>query len=197
MADVDRRVRRTRTALHEALLALMAEKGYDAVTVQDIIDRADVGRSTFYNHFTDKRDLMQSGFDDLGAVLARPGRSPARRHRLFRFSLAMFEHTHEQQHLVRALVSRSGSSPVHERLHEILGETVRVELDAVVARSPGARQPDDLIVAYVVGAFLAVVASWLSTAPEKTPEEIDGLFHTLVAPGTRAALHLDSPGPGR
>lgn len=63
--NTDRRVRRTRRALHDALLTLMTEKSFDAVTVQDIIDRADVGRSTFYSHFTDKRDLLDSGFEDL------------------------------------------------------------------------------------------------------------------------------------
>ena len=62
MVDTDRRVRRTRRALHDALLTLMTEKSYDAVTVQDIIDRADVGRSTFYSHFTDKRYLLDFGF---------------------------------------------------------------------------------------------------------------------------------------
>ncbi|MEZ7237505.1 TetR/AcrR family transcriptional regulator [Rhodococcus sp. GXMU-t2271] len=54
----DRRVRRTRTELHRALIELLTEKGYDRVSVQDILDRADVGRSTFYHHFRDKDDLL-------------------------------------------------------------------------------------------------------------------------------------------
>ncbi|MGW6725945.1 TetR/AcrR family transcriptional regulator [Nocardia sp. NPDC055029] len=54
----DRRVRRTRDTLHRALIELMIERGYDRVTVSDIIDRADVGRSTFYAHFRDKDDLL-------------------------------------------------------------------------------------------------------------------------------------------
>ena len=61
----DRRIVRTRKLLHESLLALMIEKGYEAVTIQHIIDRANVGRSTFYSHFLDKQDLLQSGFDQL------------------------------------------------------------------------------------------------------------------------------------
>jgi AcrR family transcriptional regulator len=55
----DRRVRRTRQALQDALFTLMTEKGYDAVTVQDTIDRADVGRSTFHSHYADKDELLQ------------------------------------------------------------------------------------------------------------------------------------------
>lgn len=54
----DRRVRRTRDSLHRALIELMIERGYDRVTVSDIIARADVGRSTFYAHYRDKDDLL-------------------------------------------------------------------------------------------------------------------------------------------
>ena len=67
----DRRVRRTRAALREALLALMTEKGYEAVTVQDLIDRADIGRSTFYSHFTDKTDLLHDMLTEM-RTLAEP-----------------------------------------------------------------------------------------------------------------------------
>ena len=56
--DKDRRVRRTRNALIDALLELIAERGYDRTTVQDILDRANVGRSTFYTHFYNKEDLF-------------------------------------------------------------------------------------------------------------------------------------------
>src|SRR5258707_301232 len=63
----DRRVRRTRRALREALVALIVERGYEKVTVQDVLDRADIGRSTFYAHYRDKDDLFGSCFDDLRA----------------------------------------------------------------------------------------------------------------------------------
>ncbi|MFE3195659.1 TetR/AcrR family transcriptional regulator [Nocardia sp. NPDC059240] len=58
LADGDRRVRRTRMALHRALIELMQQQPYTRITVRDIIDRADVGRSTFYAHYRDKDDLL-------------------------------------------------------------------------------------------------------------------------------------------
>ena len=61
----DRRIQRTYKILHEALVELILEKGYDKVTVQDVIDRANVGRSTFYSHFKDLEDLFLRGFDNL------------------------------------------------------------------------------------------------------------------------------------
>jgi AcrR family transcriptional regulator len=56
---VDRRTQRTRHQLGRALVGLVEEKRFDDITVQDVIDRADVGRSTFYTHFRDKEDLLR------------------------------------------------------------------------------------------------------------------------------------------
>src|ERR671911_1971150 len=69
-APIDRRVRRTQELLRGALMALIMEKGYDRITVQDILDKADIGRSTFYAHYRDKEDLLLAGFEDIRAALA-------------------------------------------------------------------------------------------------------------------------------
>ena len=61
----DRRVRRTRKLLHDAFLELVIEKGYEKITIQDILDRADVGRSTFYVHYRDKEALLTASFDGM------------------------------------------------------------------------------------------------------------------------------------
>src|SRR5512134_762137 len=61
----DRRVQRTRQSLQDALVELIVEKGYEDITIQDVIDRANVGRSTFYTHFLDKEDLFLSEFEGL------------------------------------------------------------------------------------------------------------------------------------
>src|SRR5690242_13310 len=61
----DRRIQRTRQLLLDSLIQLILEKGYESITVQDIIDRANVGRSTFYSHFQDKEDLLLSGFESM------------------------------------------------------------------------------------------------------------------------------------
>src|SRR5437899_3343596 len=64
-ATMDRRIPRTRAMLQHALTSLILKKGYDAITIQDICDKANVGRSTFYAHYTSKDDLKRSGFAHL------------------------------------------------------------------------------------------------------------------------------------
>src|SRR5204863_8822645 len=74
---LDRRIRRTRERLGDAMLALLEEKGFDAITVQDVLDRAQVGRSTFYVHYRDKDDLFLSDleefFESMGSFIERSG----------------------------------------------------------------------------------------------------------------------------
>src|SRR5215831_18967242 len=92
----DRRIHKTKSLLHEALGSLIREKPYDAIVVQEILDRANVGRSTFYMHFRDKDDLLASSIHDmLGSIHATPLASSGQRHeRIIRFSLPFFEHIH-------------------------------------------------------------------------------------------------------
>jgi hypothetical protein len=65
MENVDRRIRGTQKSLHDALISLVFEKNYDSITVQEILDRADVGRAKFYAHFKGKDELLISGARDL------------------------------------------------------------------------------------------------------------------------------------
>jgi AcrR family transcriptional regulator len=180
----DRRVRRTRAAIQHALTGLIIEKGYDAVTVTDIIDRADVGRSTFYTHFTDKRDVLDDSIAGLGEFL-RAHRDTSGQ--LFGFSLAMFEHADEQRPLLQALLGRRGGTVLHDRIAEMLTDLVGEELAArTTGRKPAV--PIDLVVAGVVGAYLALVARWADNDEVRTPQQMNAAFHRLVRPGVEAIL---------
>lgn len=181
----DRRVRRTRRMVQEALVALILEKGYDAVTVTDIIDRADVGRSTFYAHFSDKRDVLYSNLDELAFLHPKPREETGE---LFAFSLPMFEHVREQRRLVRALLGRRGGGHVVEHGEQLLTAIVKDELLAAGARASAAL---DLLVVCVVGAFMGLLRAWLDDETTATPAELDAAFRAAVVPGVRAALGRD------
>ncbi|MCK2215853.1 TetR/AcrR family transcriptional regulator [Actinomadura sp. ATCC 31491] len=184
----DRRVRRTRRLVQEALVALILEKGYDAVTVTDVIHRADVGRSTFYAHFADKRDVLFSNLDELDFL--RPG-PVGEGGRLFAFSLPLFEHAHERRRLLRALLGRrGGGNQVLARGEELLHALVHDELRAAGARPSAAL---DLLATCLAGAFLALLRSWVDGATTATPAELDAAFRAAVEPGARAFLAAAGP----
>ncbi|MEV0197123.1 helix-turn-helix domain-containing protein [Nonomuraea sp. NPDC050691] len=178
----DRRVRRTRRMVQEALVALILEKGYEAVTVTDLIDRADVGRSTFYSHFTDKQDVLLSNLDELAFLHPAPADGSGE---LFAFSLPMLEHVREQERLVRALLGRRGGGPVHVHGERLLADLVREELLAAGAPASAAL---DLLVVCVVGAFMGLLRAWVDGETTASPAELDAAFRAAVEPGVRAVL---------
>src|SRR5262245_63211196 len=123
----DRRVQRTRKLLQDALMALILEKGYEAVTIQDIIDRANVGRSTFYAHFLDKQQLLLSGFEQLRVELAQQQHAAVdvSGERGLGFSLAMFEHACSYRPVWRALIGTQGGAVVRKQMQQMLTDLVR------------------------------------------------------------------------
>src|SRR5713226_7645962 len=107
MRKEDRRVRRTRESLHKALISLALEKNYDSITVQEVLDRADVGRSTFYVNFKSMYELLISGLDDLQITLNSAHQyqrtSAKRNERVIAFSSAMFDHANGYRNVYLAL----------------------------------------------------------------------------------------------
>jgi len=75
----DRRIQKTQRALREALTSLIGEKPYDDIAVKEILDRANVGRSTFYMHFRDKDELLLSGIHDIIGTVPRRVKAGAQR----------------------------------------------------------------------------------------------------------------------
>src|SRR5262245_6822900 len=88
----DRRVRRTKSSLHDALIGLAREKPYGDIAVKEILDRADVGRSTFYTHFGDKDELLESSIEELLRAAEGVPQSGDGLERILAFSLPVLEH---------------------------------------------------------------------------------------------------------
>lgn len=183
----DRRPERTRRSLRNALIELMTEKPYESITVEDVINRADVGRSTFYNHYTDKDALLADNLAGLRSILEQAAPAePATRRRLVRFSLPFFRHVHDEQRLARALFGNAGGGAVLREIEHLLGEVIRGELADLFGTDPPPRAPEGAVVAYLVGAYLHLLSWWVSTDTPISPEQVDRIFQTLVTPGIRA-----------
>ena len=196
----DRRVRRTRRNLAEALVGLILERGYERVTVQDILDRADVGRSTFYAHFRDKEALLLSCFDGLGEELARdldemtPGRMPQDPAQP---SLAIFSHASRHRKVYRALCGRQGGPVVQRHLHDLLAGLVTTHLAPHLA-TPEARVPAPVVTEHYVSALLGVLTWWVRQDFPYQPAEMARMFGLLANPGVMTAIgRLPYPEPNQ
>lgn len=185
---IDRRVARTRELLHQALMSLILEKEYEEITVADICDLANVGRSTFYAHFTCKDDLRRHGVDHVRRAIVDQHREAVAinghlQGRPFAFSLSMLEHARGHLDRHRALVGSDGSSVVLATVRQTLSDLVRDELAAVEVEDSAHAIPRDLVVHYVVGAFMDVLTWWLDGGAKLPPEKIDAMFRRLATEG--------------
>ena len=190
----DRRVQRTQQVLRMALVSLIEEKGVEALTVQDIIDRANVGRATFYAHFDNKEDLLVSGFDGLRAVLKELQRQEHMRtassdERLFAFSHEMFAHIADYRKVFRAMVGKRSGALVQQLLQKIVADLVRDDLNSMVERREERSAPAEAVVQFVTGGFFGVAMLWATGKLPLSVEEVNALFRRLVMPGVKAALH--------
>jgi len=189
---IDRRIVRTRATLQHALNSLILKKGYETITIKDICDAANVGRSTFYAHYTSKDDLKRSGFEPLRRLLAdRQKEALATRgdikDRSFGFSLTMFEHARDHKDHYRALVGGRGGTVSLGTIREMLSGLVRDELAVAVDNNSPDGIPRDLVVQYIVGAYMAVLTWWLDGGAKLSPQRIDAMFRRLATEGSLVA----------
>ena len=195
---VDRRVRRTRELLRSALISLILEKGYERVTVRDIIDRADVGRSTFYAHFRDKDDLLLSGFDELREALrAAMALYEREEHELpgegLETTRALFEHVAAHRPLYQGLASSRAGALVLRRARAELVALTRGHFERVVAhRRATPTVPLEILAEHTVGALLAVLTWWLDSGSARSAQEMAATFERLATPTLHAGLGLGS-----
>jgi AcrR family transcriptional regulator len=187
----DRRIGKTRRALKEALTDLILEKGYEAVTVQDIIDRADIGRSTFYAHFVDKDDLLLAILVDLQVpgpdTSSRHGDEPA-----FGWTLELFRHFGSGRRLFKAVAGSQSGTLARLEMTRWLEDLARAEL----SRLRAARRLDaarlETVVRFLVGTFIGFMDWWVREENEQlSAETVDHAFRSLVMPGIANVLDLD------
>ena len=195
----DRRSQRTRRLLTAALVELMFEKRFEDISVQDILDRADIGRSTFYGHFSSKEALLYSSLGDmlhgLELHMAEEGDAQGASDApgggiILLPSLGLFRHIKQHQRLYRALFSSSSLEPVTQNLQQQLAQVVARNLRARAAGPPGRPPavPLPILADFAAGAFLTLLRSWLEGNDAYTPEQVDAMYQQMVLPGVRAAL---------
>jgi AcrR family transcriptional regulator len=192
---MDRRAQRTRDVLHQALITLIIEKGYDVITVQDIIDRANVGRSTFYAHYVGKQDLLLSGLknlkEDLAAHQCGAGiRKGNFRENGFGFSLALFEHVDSHRKVYHAIVGRQTGTVIISELRDLLADLVRNDLKTIPSKEWSSDVPQNAMVDFIVGGLIALITWWLDERSKLPPTELDLIFRRLALAAFKSGKDL-------
>ena len=187
----DRRVRRTRGLLHEALFGLIGEKDYDRISVSEILERANIGRSTFYMHFRDKDDLFASAIQEtIESMRAADPASGNPVGPIMGFSRAVFEHIDSNRAAGGARMGRRGRAILHEHLRAVLARWIRDEMaraTQVRARPPRGGIPTELVAQHVASTLVLVLDWWVDSDCASSPAEADALFRALVLPALSAA----------
>ena len=175
----DRRSQRTRQALSEALVQLIQEKDYSTITVSDIIERANVGRSTFYAHYTDKDDLLRDQMDRVIEFLSQA--SPDSQEFPYFPSLGFLQHVGgDHYELYTALVWGPGMDLITKHLQKSLSQRVEQGLQT---NGQDYQVPLPILANFITGSFLNLLKWWLENKRIYSPEQMDEIFKKITLPG--------------
>jgi len=181
------RVRRARERLLEAMLVVSGERGYEQVSVQDVIEAAHASRATFYKHFKDKDDCFAQAYHDAAEWLYRrligvAKRQPGWREGLRAGMAELLEFCANQPSLARALLVEThaaGGAALAE--HNLLMERLSHAIDRARREIPSRQAPPPVTATFMVGAIETLVRTKLmSDEPETAPEMLPGLLHFVV-----------------
>ena len=178
-AGHDRRVLKTRAALRDAMLALMAARGWDDMTIQEICDTANVGRSTFYVHYQCKEDLLSEAMNDLrDMILAKPAHAEGPG---LQFLAGLLDHMAEQRDVFKAAVGRRSGHGVARQFKKMVFQLVEIELER--RRHPALSTP--WVARFVAGGIVEAMAWWVDAAEPPSigtmVSELDELAQSALA----------------
>lgn len=198
---IDPRIERTQEALRSVFMALIEEKGYDVISVQEITDRARLNRATFYLHYRDKQDLLihwsEAVFDRLveeagpidreNLVLQKPPRQ----------LVVVFKHVAEYRDFYRVVLGKSGVPAFAAQMREYLVAFTLARFDSLRALYPDAMPiiDDRFISEYVAGALLGIIIWWLENGLPHSPEYMADRFSWLTIAGTYRMMGIEPPSP--
>jgi AcrR family transcriptional regulator len=191
---MDRRVQKTRKLLQDALVDLVSEKGLESVTIQDILDRANVGRSTFYTHFQDKYELLHSCFEELGKLFEHSGswsieglKNPEVSN-YSNFILSIFQLVGRNQRLFKALMGSQGIAIFNPPIYDHLFTFMYQSLKPVKSGEKQASLQTEIAAHYLVSAFIGLLRWWVEKDMPCSAEEMGKLFKQISLNGFKDVL---------
>ncbi|HXZ04209.1 MAG TPA: TetR/AcrR family transcriptional regulator [Ktedonobacteraceae bacterium] len=178
----DRRSLRTRNLIIDAMLELLFEKRYESITVQDILDRADIGRSTFYTHYYDKEDVLASIAEEMLGTFSQQFSQRNVEQEILP-GLELFEHVQQHSQYFQAMLRGYAGEVLWDATQNALSNIIEQALVATYGSKPSPSIPWSLIAQYLSGAFLSLLRWWLNAEMPYTPEQMEKIFQQLALPG--------------
>ena len=191
---VDRRIVRTRLAIREALVELINDKGFDALTVSDLVRQANINRGTFYLHYKDKFDLLEQTeteiLQEIQHIFLRTNSLQAgdfnNNDALQRLVIMMLEYVKEHADLMDAFLGLQGNYSFITRIRRMMEENL--ELGALTGlKRENLSVPQEYLIAYVLHAHLGVLQAWLAAGCKEPPQEIASILFRLSFDGPMRA----------
>jgi AcrR family transcriptional regulator len=188
----DRRTRRTQSNLTHAMVDLVAQRSFDDFTVQELIDRADVGRSTFYSHFRGKEDLFRTSWEGFIRLLADKIDWQKAGKNSFMPVTFLFDHLKDVQPFYRGLVRSGKTDALFRTGIDQLSEKIAAALQA---RAKGLITiPIPILSNYLASELFMLLQWWLDERMPYPPQRMDEIYHRLVNPTIASALRpLQTP----
>lgn len=185
---MDRRQQKTRAAIFSAFGALLARKSYHNITVQEIIDGANIGRSTFYAHFETKDDLLRALCGELFDHIIRSATDCTHTHGLYSDGSApesvfchLLQHLQENDNNILGLLSCESSEIFLRCFKDSLNGLIRMQFADQTLRRRSSL-PDDFLINHISGSFVEMVLWWIKGRMRQTPEELDRYFRAVIEP---------------
>jgi AcrR family transcriptional regulator len=180
----ERRRLRTRKQLIDATLKLVLERGFDAITIQDITDRADLGRGTFYIHFKDKSDVVWAAIRDMIREMEQTAHRDYDRRtpQVEYYALQnLFRHGQDNRSLYRVVFGKQGSAMLAWRMQDLLANIFLYDLER--APSAGRRElgvPDEMLAQMLTGLIVRTLSWWLESPRKYSAEEMAAFTYRML-----------------
>jgi AcrR family transcriptional regulator len=185
----ERRKLHTQQQLKQATVELVLEKGYDSTTVQDIADRADLGRGTFYVHFKDKEDIvwtiLQDSLDGIvDAIREHIPNSVEEVSGLYHVYVAIFRYAESNRAFLHVALGKKGNALLTARIKEYAVELILSNMRERIALEVVSKNvPIECLARFKAGALIEVILWWLNDGCRQSPEEMAEIFYRIEMHG--------------
>ncbi|MEH6908621.1 TetR/AcrR family transcriptional regulator [Neobacillus drentensis] len=197
----DLRIIRTKESIREALVELIDEKGFEAITVKDITTRAKINRGTFYSHYQDKFDLMTKCEEEImlemsriakqnfpGVISALETNSPTLAP--LPLVVTIFEYLYENSGFMKAVLGPKGDISFQTRLKNFMWKTLYGNDVNAIIKEENILVPGQYLVSYIASAHIGVIQQWLNSGMKEAPQEMARILSIITVNGPFFAAGL-------